>query len=138
MTDPKSKETRGGVNIHIGRDVDKSQVIAAGGDVNIGAQQFNPEYEHVTKAFVEIYRQIQIRPPDPNVDKSEIQRTVENIEAEVLKSDGANARKVRRWLRFLAEMAPDIFDVVVNTLVSPIYGVSEVIRKVAKRATSNQ
>jgi hypothetical protein len=93
MSDSPDKDS---VSIHIGGDVDGSQIVAAGRDVTIGSQQFNVKHEQITNAFAEIYRQIEERPPDPDVDKPEIQSTVENIEAEV-KSAGCGS--LRRWHR---------------------------------------
>ena len=135
MSDSSDKDR---VSVHIGGDVERSQVVAAGRDVIIGCQQFNVEHEQITNAFAKIYRQIETRPPDPDVDKPEIQSTVESIESEVKKGDEANPNKVERWLRFLAGMAPDIFDVVAAALTGPIQGVSTVIRKVVSNAREDQ
>jgi hypothetical protein len=133
MSKPNNHERDDSVSIHIGGNADRAQIVAAGRDVQIGGQQFSVEYQEISYAFAEIYRQIEIRPPDPNVDKPEIQSTVENIESEVKKGDDANPNKVERWLRFLAAMAPDIFDVVAAALTGPIQGIHE-MRKVAEMA----
>jgi hypothetical protein len=85
---------------------------------------------------LERYRggQIEARPADPDVDKGEIQNQVQNIEKEAAGGEEANPSKVGRWLNGLLEMAPDIFDVTVASLVNPVAGVATVIRKVAQKA----
>ena len=42
--------------------------------------------------------------------------------------------KVERWLKFLADMAPDILEVTAATLANPIAGVATAIRKIAEKA----
>lgn len=48
--------------------------------------------------------------------------------------EAANPTKVERWLRALALMASDIFDVTVACLTNPVAGIATVIRKVAEKA----
>lgn len=110
-------------------------VDTAGRDVNItvGATP-----EQIRALFEPILRQVQARPEDPNVGREEIARQVEQIRDEAAKGEQANPSKVERWLRFLAEMAPDIWDVVVKTLSNPAAGIAEVIRKVATRARTER
>jgi hypothetical protein len=78
MSKPNNHERDDSVSIHIGGNADRAQIVAAGRDVQIGGQQFSVEYQEISYAFAEIYRQIEIRPPDPNVDKPEIQSTSEH------------------------------------------------------------
>jgi len=84
--------------------------------------------------FAAIQAQIKNRPEDPDVDKEEISAEVERIEQEVAKGEGANPRKVARWLGNLAAMAPDILEVTVASLTNPAAGVATVIRKIAEKA----
>ena len=128
----KKDEAGGGVSISIGGDVEGSQVIGAGRDVHIAPEKLDSD--EIARAFAAIYEQIEARPPDPKVDRAEIKETVEKIKAEVRKEDEANPDKVERWFRFLAEMAPDVLELVAATLASPIAGVGTVIRNVAERA----
>ena len=90
--------------------------------------------EDLARLFADIYKQIEARPPDPDVDKEELVETVEKVEEEAAQGEEANPRKVERWLRFLGEMAPDILDVTVACLTHPLAGVGAVIRKVAEKA----
>jgi hypothetical protein len=84
--------------------------------------------------FERIYARIQERPTAPDVEKEEIVDTVQRIEGEVAKGEEANTSKLERWLKTLAQMAPDIFDVVAATLTSPAAGIATVIRKVIAKA----
>ncbi|MBN1485180.1 MAG: caspase family protein [Chloroflexia bacterium] len=115
----------------VGGDVRDSTLVTAGHDATVtqGATA-----EQIQALFAPILQQIERMPPDPDVDKDEIVETVEKIRDEAAKAEDANTRKVRRWLRFLVEMSPDIWDVVVKTVANPVYGFAEAVRKVAKRA----
>jgi len=84
--------------------------------------------------FERVYQRIQSRLEDPNVDKDEINNTVQNIEKEVSKGEEANPNRLERWLKILAYMAPDILDVIVAALLNPGAAVGEVIRKVVAKA----
>jgi hypothetical protein len=86
------------------------------------------------RAFAQVYQAITARPPDPDVDKDEIKDTVQAIQEEAQKGDQANERKLTRWLRTLAGMAEDIFDVTVAALTSPQAAFATVARKVAAKA----
>ena len=142
MTEPgsgsKSEEKAvGSVSISTG-DVQGSQIMAAGGDMLVENAQASAQIgisgEELAKAFAAIYKQIEVRPPAPDIDREEIKETVEKIEAEVKKGDEVNVSKVERWLSFLGQMAPDILEVTAATLASPIAGVGAIIRNVAKKA----
>lgn len=89
------------------------------------------------RLFQTIYAQIQARPADPSVEKDEIQGKVQQIEQEAKAGTQANEGKLGRWLRELAGMAPDIFDVTVACLTNPVAGVAEVVKKVAAKAKAD-
>lgn len=141
---------RGKYNIHVGQaqglvvgdgaqvtqtvtegGVHGGAVVAAGRDAQV-TQGATPE--QIRALFEPILRQVQARPADPNVDKEEIVAQVEQIREEAAQGAQANPKKLERWLRFLAAMAPDIGEVVIKTLTNPLYGLAEVVRKVAERA----
>ncbi|HDQ72936.1 MAG TPA: hypothetical protein ENN19_12695 [Chloroflexi bacterium] len=90
--------------------------------------------EALARLFDRVYRKIESRPPDADVDKAELTETVEKIQAEVAKGEEANPNKVRRWLETLGLMADDIVEVTVACLLNPAAGVATVIRKVAEKA----
>lgn len=84
--------------------------------------------------FEDVYRKIETRPPDADVEKAEVVEVVEKIEDEAAKGEEANPRKVERWLKTLAMMGDDILDVTTACLINPAAGVATVIRKIAAKA----
>lgn len=132
MTDKQKIE--GGVRITGGK-------VTVGGDIagrdKITTVTYGPDASalaELTKQFAQIYQKIDARPQEPNVDNAEIKDTVQKIEEEVKKGEEANPAKVERWLKFLAGMSDDIFQVVASTLASPIAGVARVIQLIAQKA----
>ncbi|HET7087077.1 MAG TPA: hypothetical protein VFL17_00355 [Anaerolineae bacterium] len=128
-----AEKREGGVNIGgsatVGGDVvgrDKITTTTHGVDAGALAE--------LVKQFAAIDRQIDARAEDPNVDKSELKDTVKKIEEEVKKGEEANPSKVERWLKFLADMAGDIFEVTAATLTNPAAGVGKAIQLIAKKA----
>jgi len=110
-----------GTGIAIGRGAQSTVTQGLGGD-------------ELARLFATIYRQIETRPEDPDVDKEELHETVKKVQQETAKGEQANAKKVRRWLKTLGMMAPDILEVTVACLTNPVAGVADVIRKVAAKA----
>ena len=88
------------------------------------------------KAFKEIDRKIDARPENPDVDKAELKDTVSKIQEEAKKGDQANPTKVERWLKFLAGMADDIFQVTAATLTNPALGIGTAVKLIAEKAKS--
>jgi len=121
----------GGNKINV-ENVSRSAVaIGAGARANLSQGLGGDE---VARLFDALYEGIKARPEDPDVPKAELTETVKKIEEENALGDQANPNKVERWLKTLAMMAPDIFEVAVATLTSPVAGVAAVIRKVAEKA----
>jgi hypothetical protein len=92
----------------------------------------------VTQLFQAIYAQIQRRSEDASVSKDEIHEKVEKIEQEANAGAQANEGRLGRWLRELAGMAPDIFDVTVACLTNPLAGFAEVVKKIGAKAKAEQ
>jgi hypothetical protein len=90
--------------------------------------------EDIAKLFATVYQHIQTRPEDPNVDKPELIELIRKIEQEAAKGEAANPTKLERWLKTVALMAPDIWEVTVASLAHPLAGVATVIRKVVEKA----
>jgi hypothetical protein len=119
----------GDINV---RDVSGSG-IAIGHKAQPQSQQ-GGDAEAFARAFAQVYQAINTRPDDPDVGRDEITEAVRSIEEEARKGDQANERKLTRWLRTLAGMAEDIFDVTVAALTGPQAAVATVARKVAAKA----
>ena len=67
-------------------------------------------------------------------NKNEISQTVKNLEKEIDKGENADLNKIEKWLRFLAGMSDDIFQVTISTLTNPISGIGKAIQLIAKKA----
>lgn len=111
----------------------KGKTVNIGGDVVGGNKVVTNDYGAADE-FKKIRKLIEKRRNDPSVDKDEIKNTVDNIENEVKKGDKANPAKVERWLKFLASMADDIFQVTAATLANPVAGVAKAVQLIAQKA----
>ncbi len=127
-------ETSSGDAIQVGNVTDSNVAIGRGAQVTISE---GPSDALLEKLFEKVYQRIEERPEDSDVDKKEIAATVENIQAEVEKGENANPRKVERWLNTIADIAPDILDVILAALLSPTGAIAAALRMVAKRAKQN-
>lgn len=66
--------------------------------------------------------------------REDLESTLDKLEREAGKGDAANENRIKGYFNFLAEMAPDIWEMVVKTFINPIAGVSTMFQKVAQRA----
>jgi hypothetical protein len=107
--------------------------IAIGRNAQAHVQQGGGDHESFTRAFAQIYAAIKARPEDPDVAKDEVTATVKHIQQEAQKGEQANENKLSRWLRNLAGMAEDIFDVTVAALTGPQAAFATVARKVVAK-----
>jgi hypothetical protein len=112
-------------------NVSNSTVAAGRGSQATSSQ--GVDAAELAALFDAIYKRIEARPDNPDVDKEELQGTVQWIQAEAGKGEEANPGKVRRWLKALADAAPDILEVTVSSLMNPVAGVAAAIRSVAER-----
>jgi hypothetical protein len=119
-----AKKQSGGVNV-------KGTKVNIGGDV-VGRDKITTHYGF-SDEFKKIRELIDKRPEDSNVDKDELKDTVDKIENEIKKGEEANPAKVERWLKFLASMADDIFQVTVATLASPTLGIAKAIQLIVQK-----
>lgn len=87
-------------------------------------------------AFARIYQAIQARPSDAAVDPDEITETVQRIEQETAKGSAAEASKLERWVKSIAGMAPDIFEVMATAFAGPTSAAATILKKVIERARS--
>ncbi|MCC7162672.1 MAG: CHAT domain-containing protein [Anaerolineae bacterium] len=159
----KSGKSGGGINIggnarvSVGRDMiggDKNvqgDDIFAEGDINtvtIGAgatvgqvaagrnnTQINQgaDLKDLAALFQTVYKQVDARPDDPDIDKDEIKAKVKQVESEANKGEQANAKKIERWLTDLKNIAPDILEITAAALLNPIAGVALAVAKIAER-----
>ena len=121
-----SKKQNGGVSI-------KADKVSIGGDV-VGGNKVVTQYGMLDDEFKKIKALIEKRPDDAAVDKVELKDLLARIEAEVKKGEQANPSKLERWLKFLAGMSDDIFQVTAAALTNPVAGVAKTIQLIAKKA----
>lgn len=117
----------------IGAGASVSATNIAGRDINIGTNA-----QDVAAAFAQIYAAIAARPFPTETDAQEVREAVEIIEAENEKGDEANEKVIRLSFRTLAQMAPDILEVVVATFANPMLGISLVVKKIAEKAKTGE
>ena len=120
-----SKQQNTGVNI-------KASRVTIGGDV-VGHDKIVTQNGILAEDFKKIQALIDQQPENENVDKDELKSTVERIETEIQKGDDANSAKLERWLKFLAGMSDDIFQVTASALTNPVAGVAKTIQLIVKR-----
>lgn len=110
-------------------------VVVMGPDAQVKVvQNTGASAAEMTKMFDAVFQHIQSRPDSPDVDKSEIEATVQNIQQEAAKDDKANQSKLERWLKYLAGIAPDVVDVMAASLGGPITGFTAVFKKIIDKA----
>jgi regulator of protease activity HflC (stomatin/prohibitin superfamily) len=91
----------------------------------------------LARLFQAIYQRIHSRHEDPDIRKEELVEKVERIQEEIGKDEEANSKKIERWLRELANIAPDIFEFTVAALPNSLAGMATLVRKNADRAEHN-
>jgi hypothetical protein len=97
--------------------------------VTYGASDLSDE---IKKAFEVLTNKVESMPDNP--DKAVAQSAVSALKAEAEKGDEARENNVSKWLTFLAQAAPDVWEVAISTFLNPIQGLSLVFQKVAQRA----
>jgi hypothetical protein len=93
-------------------------------------QQTSPEMEDL---FKHLNRKIRRR-KGSQVDKTRLENQVRKIEAEAAKGSAADPGKLERWIKTLANMAPDIVEVMAASLAGPVAGFTLVFKKIVERA----
>ena len=109
----------------------KKNVITNTSSVTIGLP--TGKLTDLAQLFAAINQKIDKQPVAADV-KDELKENVKKIEEEVKKGDQADPGKVERWLKFIATMSGDIFQVTAATLTNPVAGVATAIRLIAQKA----
>lgn len=133
MSKPNKKKDNKPTNIGIQADEIHAQAIAVGNRAKaIVTHSSKNIHNEVNIVFEVIKKEIDSLPEGP--DKTIATNAVQALEAEAQMGDKAEASNVSKWLNFLAQTAPDAWEVAVNTFINPVQGLSTVFQKVAKRA----
>jgi len=120
-----------------GQRVSGPQVNIAGdatGNFNISSA--GASADEIARAFAAIEAKVQALPAGPA--KDDAGTAVQKLKDEAGKGEQAQESTVRRWLNFLAEAAPDAWEVAINTFINPVAGISTVFKKIAERAKAEK
>jgi hypothetical protein len=119
-----------GDSITVG-DISGSTGIGIGKNVNMQVTH-GVSPEEIAKAFAPLLQAVQAKAE--STEKAEAQNALDELKKEAAKGEGADEDKVQKWIDFLGDMAPDIWEVAVKTFKNPINGFSTIFKKVAERA----
>jgi len=122
-----------GNNITVG-DVTGSNIVV--GNHNRVSVTHGISAEEIAKAFSPLLQAVQTKAESP--EKALAQTAVQGLEAEASKGEEAEEGNVQKWIDFLGNMAPDIWEVAVDTFTNPVKGLSTVFKKVAERAKAER
>lgn len=123
-----------GDNITVG-DVSGSTGVAVGKNVKVEVTN-GISAEELTKAFAPLLQAVQAKAESP--EKTMSQTAVQGLEAEASKGEEADEGNVQKWIDILGNMAPDIWEVAVDTFTNPVKGLSTVFKKVAEKAKAEK
>lgn len=127
---------RRSVDISVG-DISGGTGIAIGlGAKAVVSQSAGAASDQIALAFRALQHSLEQMPDGPQ--KETAAKAVQELEKEARKGDQADASKAEKWLNFLAEIAPDVGEVAVDTFINPVKGVGTVFRKIAERAKADR
>lgn len=131
---PDDPKNDGKINVSIGGNATGN---AIGNQASVRANTISggntTQQDELSRLFNKIFISISERSSDPTVDKEEITEVVQQLQEEATKGDKLDESIIRRRLRAIARMAPDILDVVIETFKNPVLGVATVIRNIAQK-----
>lgn len=124
-------------NLYIGGQHATNQVNTQGGayvrgNVDTGGGDFTGrDHTSVSLAFQDLKKLAHdIEDADT---RDEVQSAIARIEKETQKSELADEKKIRRWLNFLAEAAPDVWKAIIAIFANPIAGIDPIFQKAVKQ-----
>lgn len=139
-------------NSHIkaGRDValtgikKETQVenVSSGGVVNVGDENSlvgsDTRAANLAASLAEWQAEMEVEidalPHLLEADKVDLKDTVAKIKTEAVKAEEVDPSRLERLLNSIAAMAPEIFEVAVTTLASPLQGIGLVMKKIGDKA----
>jgi hypothetical protein len=126
-------------NISIGSISNSSggQVNIAAGNIyqenNFSDNNYGSDSQDVIKLFDHIFAQIDVKHNLSSQMKADLKADVKDIQQEIKKGKKADNEFIARRLRNIKRMAPEILEVVVATIVNPVFGLSVAAKKVAEK-----
>jgi hypothetical protein len=114
-------------------DINNSTGVAIGHDMQVNTiQSTHVDLDHIATAFALILQKVNEMPNGPG--KIMAQTAVQELKEEATKGAQVEEKNVSEWFKSLAQIAPDIWEVAIDTFINPIKGLSTVFQKIAKRA----
>jgi hypothetical protein len=119
-------------------DTVNAQAIAVGKHAQATAnyEAGTQRMDEVTKIFEKLTAQINEMPEGP--EKIVAQSAVNGLKGEAGKDADAGEEAIKKWLNFLTQSAPDIWEVAITTFINPIQGLGLAFQKVAQRARAEK
>lgn len=111
----------------------------AGDKITVIGDQAQVDVRHgldaaaLAELFKEVNRRIDRLPAQAEIDQDELKDTAQRVEQEVAKGDQANSDRLKRWLEVLEKYAPEVVEIVVNTLLNPGTGAASAVKSVLKQ-----
>lgn len=131
----QTKPQQAAINEGIQANEIKAQAVAVGrGARAVVTNNASDTSDDVRHIFLTLINRAATLPEGP--ERMVAQNAIEGLQAEAQKGEEAKEDNVNKWLSFLAQAAPDIWEVAVASFLNPIQGLSLVFQKVAQRAKS--
>jgi cell division septum initiation protein DivIVA len=137
---PKKKSQSGKqTSVRIGDISDISgNVNVAGGNITTHHTVSGLSAAEIKQLFDSLYAKIETRPETPAADKEDLKAEVKEIQTTVTvaaqKNEKVDEGFLSRRFRNIARMAPDILDLVVAMLASPLAALGVAVKKIAEKA----
>lgn len=109
--------------------------LGAGSSSSVDYSKNGLSADDVTKIFSVIWEKAQ---QVNSEHKPSVENAIKKLEEEAAKGDGADENKLEAWIGFLADIAPDVFEVAVTTFANPALGLGMVFKKIADKARNKQ
>ncbi len=113
-------------------------VVAAGSSASASVTQVGADVSDLVAALAgwqaQMEAKIDAQASLSEEDKQDLKETVGKIQHEAAKGEQADVNRLEKLINTLAVMGPDIFEVALATLASPLAGVGLVIKKIGEKA----
>ncbi len=135
----RKRQAQGGNSVTVGNISGNSgEIITAGGDITVTKTTTGLSAADIKQLFDQVYARIDAGPEAPPAVKEDVKAEVQDIQAAVTQAVKQDAPLDETFLgrrfRNIARTAPDILDVIVTTVASPLGGLGVVLKKIAERA----
>lgn len=117
-------------NVSTGNITNSSGVAIGAGAIAIVAGTAK-SIDEISRLFAPVVEKVNALPEGTH--KEDAINAVKQLEIEARKDEKADEARVKRWLTFLAETAPDAWEVAVDTFVNPVKGVGTLFQKIARK-----